>query len=128
MERPAKARACPLGMHAGLRRFSMLHQIEFPARYARAVPNELFRPGTHSAGGSVFSAFRLARLDQVYWRYDQFNRDLVSGQNVPAFNLGYFRRIGEDSRIGADYEFKNRASSNDDLLNTNFQVIRNVMI
>ncbi|HYM07260.1 MAG TPA: porin [Terriglobales bacterium] len=86
-----------------------------------------FSPGAHSAGGSVFSSFRLAHQDQVYWRYDQFNRDLVSGQNLRAVNLGYFRYLGEKSRIGLDYQFKNRVSHNDDLLNTRLQIIWNVM-
>ena len=86
-----------------------------------------FRPGAHSAGGSVFSSFRLASQDQLYWRYDQFNRDLVSGGNIRAFNFGYFHHIGENSRIGVDYQFKNRVSYNDDLLNTRFQIIWNVI-
>jgi hypothetical protein len=54
-----------------------------------------FRPGAHSAGGSAFSSFRLTGVDTIYARYDQFNSDPVSGQNVRAFNFGYLRRIGE---------------------------------
>jgi len=86
-----------------------------------------FRPGAHTAGGSVFSSFQLTDRDQVYSRYDQFNRDLVSGQNIRAFNIGYFRHLGEKSRIGVDYQFKNHPSFNDDLVNTKFQIIWNVM-
>ena len=86
-----------------------------------------FHPGAHATGGSVFSSFRLAGQDQVYWRYDQFNRDLVSGQNIRAFNFGYFHYIGESSRIGVDYQFKNRVSFNDDLVNTRFQIVWNVV-
>jgi hypothetical protein len=86
-----------------------------------------FRPGAHSAGGSVFSSFQLTRRDQVYGRYDQFNGDPVSGQNVRAFNFGYLQRIGENSRLGVDYQFKNRVSFNDDLLNTRLQIIWNVV-
>ena len=86
-----------------------------------------FHPGAHAAGGALFSSFRLAGQDQIYWRYDQFNRDLVSSQNIRAFNFGYFHYIGERSRIGADYQLKNRVSFNDDRLNTMLQLIWNVM-
>ena len=44
-----------------------------------------FHPGARVAGGSVFSSLRFLHQDQVYWRYDQFNRDLVSGWNIRAF-------------------------------------------
>ena len=75
----------------------------------------------------MFNSIRLAGQDQIYWRYDQFNRDFVTGKNIRAFNLGYFHSIGEWSRIGVDYQFKNRESFNDDRLNTKLQLIWNVM-
>jgi hypothetical protein len=86
-----------------------------------------FRPGAHSAGGALFSSFLLTRSDEIYGRYDQFNGDPVSGLNVRAFDFGYLRRIGEHSRLSLDYQFKNRVSFNDDLLNTKLQVIWNVV-
>ncbi len=45
-----------------------------------------FHPGAHVAGGMAFIGFRVVGQDQVYARYDQFNRDLVSGENIRAFN------------------------------------------
>jgi phosphate-selective porin len=87
----------------------------------------VFRPGAHVAGGSIFSSIRLADQDQVYWRYDQFNRDLVTGQNIRAFNFGYLHHIGDWSRIGVDYQFKNEVSYNDDFVNTRLQIIWSVM-
>jgi len=51
----------------------------------------------------------------------------VSGKSIRAFNFGYLRRIGENSRISVDYQFKNRVSYNDDLLNTWLQIIWNVV-
>ncbi len=51
---------------------------------------------------------RLTGTDQVYGRYDQFNGDPVFGYDVRAFNVGYLRKIGPYSRIGVDYQFKNR--------------------
>jgi hypothetical protein len=51
----------------------------------------------------------------------------VSGQNIRAFNFGYFHYIGERSRIGVDYQFKNGVSYNDDFINTRFQIIWNVI-
>jgi hypothetical protein len=86
-----------------------------------------FRPGAHSVGGSLFASFRLAKADQVYGRYDQFKGDPVSAQNIRAFNFGYFHHIGENSRLGVDYQFNPRVSFNDDLLNTRLQVIWNVV-
>lgn len=86
-----------------------------------------FRPGAHSAGGALFSSFRITPSDQFYARYDQFNNDPVSAQNVRAFNIGYLRHIGEKSRFGIGYQFKNKASFNDDLLNTKLQIIWNVV-
>ena len=86
-----------------------------------------FRPGAHSVGGSLFVSFRLAKADQVYGRYDQFNGDPVSAKNIRAFNFGYFHHIGENSRLGVDYQFKNRVSFNDDLLNTRLQIVWNVV-
>jgi phosphate-selective porin len=86
-----------------------------------------FRPGAHSVGGALFSSFKISGADQIYGRYDQFNNDPVSGKNVRAFNFGYLRKIGDNSRIGVDYQFKNRVSYNDDLLNTRLQIIWNVV-
>ena len=85
-----------------------------------------FRPGVHSAGGSVFSSFRVTKQSEVYGRYDRFNHDPVSGKNARAFNFGYFRYLGDKSRLGVDYQFKDHVSFNDDLLNTRFQIVWNV--
>ena len=86
-----------------------------------------FRPGAHSVGGALFTSFKISGAGQIYGRYDQFNNDPVSGKSIRAFNLGYLRRIGENSRISVDYQFKNRVSYNDDLLNTWLQIIWNVV-
>jgi hypothetical protein len=76
-----------------------------------------FRPGAHSTGGYLFTGFEVTSVDTVYARYDQFNGDPVTGRNVRAFNFGYVRNIGDLSRLGFDYQFKNRASFNDDAVN-----------
>jgi hypothetical protein len=81
-----------------------------------------FRPGAKSAGGALFATWRLTNKDHVYARYDQFNRDPVKGYNVRAFNFGYLRYLGEMTRIGVDYQFKNRPSFNDDALNGRFHI------
>ena len=85
-----------------------------------------FRAGAHSLGAAVFASVRLLQQDRVYWRYDQFNHDPITGGNIRAFNIGYLRRMGENSRLGIDYQFKNRASFNDDRLNTRLQLSWNV--
>jgi Phosphate-selective porin O and P len=76
-----------------------------------------FRAGAHSSGGHLFINYRLTNRDNIYARYDQFNNDPVTGRNVRAFNFGFFRPIGELSRLSFDYQFKNRPSFNDDAVN-----------
>ena len=81
-----------------------------------------FRPGARSWGGNLFATYKLNGRDNVYARYDQFNGDPVTGLNVRAFNFGYFRLVGEGSRLSFDYQFKNRPSFNDDALNGRFNL------
>ena len=83
-------------------------------------------PGARSYGGAVFSMLRLTDVDRAYARYDQFNGDPVYGYDTRAFNFGYFRRIGAHSRLGVDYQFKDRLTANDDSLNSRLQIIWNV--
>ena len=83
---------------------------------------DAFRPGAKSAGGALFATWRLTNRDHVYARYDQFNRDPVKGYNVRAFNFGYLRYLGEMTRIGVGYQFKNRPSFNDDAVNGRFHI------
>lgn len=86
-------------------------------RFTRA-----FRPGRHSSGGVLFTTYQVTRKDGLYARYDQLNGDPVTGLNVRAFNFGYNRFFGESSRLGIDYQFKNRLSFNDDVVNTRLQL------
>ena len=86
-----------------------------------------YRPGADSAGAALFTDVRLTSKSQIYARYDQFNGDPVSGDTVRAFNFGYFRRMGEHSRMAIDYQVKSRPSFNDDFVNTRFQIIWNVV-
>jgi hypothetical protein len=85
-----------------------------------------FRPGARSSGGNFFATYQITRKDNIYARYDQFNGDPVTGRNVRAFNFGYFRPIGEMSRLAFDYQFKNRPSFNDDAVNGRFQLTWNI--
>lgn len=76
-----------------------------------------FRPGARSSGGHFFTNYRLTDKDNIYARYDGFNNDPVTSRNVRAFNFGYFRQVGDTSRLSFDYQFKNRPSFNDDAIN-----------
>ena len=76
-----------------------------------------FHPGAHSSGGHLFINYRLTNRDNIYARYDQFNNDPVTGRNVRAYNFGFFRQVGDQSRLSFDYQFKNRPSFNDDAVN-----------
>jgi hypothetical protein len=81
-----------------------------------------FRPGAHSEAGSLLADYRLAGSNNVYVRYNRFNGDPQTGQNVRAIDLGYFRSIGRLSRLNLDYQFKNRPSFEDDAVNARFQI------
>src|SRR5688572_19532828 len=80
------------------------------------------RPGAHPSAGNLFITYQLTARDNLYSRYDRFNGDPVTGINVRAFNFGYFRSLGENSRLSFDYQFKNRPSFNDDALNGRFNL------
>lgn len=86
-----------------------------------------FIPGPYSSAGAVFFNLNLTRADDIYWRYDQFNNDPVTRRNVRAFNVGYLRQVGPNSRIGIDYQWKNRVTFNDDELNTRLAVTLNLL-
>jgi len=85
-----------------------------------------FLPGERSSGGHLFATYQISQRDNLYARYDQFNGDPATGKNVRAFNFGYFRPIGEMSRLGFDYQFKNRPSFNDDAVNGRFHITWNI--
>jgi hypothetical protein len=86
-----------------------------------------FVPGSHSSAGAAFFNLNLTRADDIYWRYDQFNNDPVTRRNVRAFNFGYLHQVGPNSRIGIDYQWKNRITFNDDELNTRLAVTLNLL-
>lgn len=81
-----------------------------------------FRPGAHSTAETFFMGYRIAGDNNVYARYNQFNGDPVTGKNVWAVNIGYFRPIGRLSRLTVDYQYKNRPSFEDDAINGRFQI------
>ena len=80
-----------------------------------------FHVNAHSAGGALSAVYTLSGKDNVYARYDQFNGDPAVGRSVLAFNFGYFRRVGNFSKLSFDYQLKNRRSFNDDAVNDRFQ-------
>jgi hypothetical protein len=81
-----------------------------------------FRPGAHSTAGTLFVGYRIAGNNNIYARYNQFNGDPVTGKNVRAVNIGYFRSISRLTRLSIDYQFKNRPSFEDDAINGRFQI------
>jgi len=52
----------------------------------------------------------------------------VTGLNIRAFNFGYFLPVGERSRLGFDYQFKNHPSFEDDAINGRFQVTWGILL
>ena len=87
-----------------------------------------FRPGTHSTAGEATVSYRLAKAHNVYARYNQFNGDPVTGQNIRAFDFGYFLRVGERSRLSFDYQFKNHPSFEDDSINGRFMLTWGILL
>lgn len=86
-----------------------------------------FTPGATSSGTTAFFNYNVTSKDDIYWRWDRFENDPVTGVNIRAFNLGYTRAIGESSRIGIDYQSKNDVTYNDDELNTRFSLTWNFL-
>lgn len=87
-----------------------------------------FQPGAHSTGGALLVNYRITGSHNVYARYDQFNGDPVTGGNVRAVNFGYFRNIGDLSRLALDYQWKNRPSFNDDAINGRLQITWSLLL
>lgn len=86
-----------------------------------------FSPGLKTSGATAFFDYRVTQKDSIYWRADRLTDDPVTRADVHAFNVGYLRRIGEMSRIGIDYQWKNGVTFNDDKLNTELAVRWNVV-
>jgi hypothetical protein len=85
-----------------------------------------FVPGDKSSGVAAFFNYNLTANDDIYWRWDKFKNDPVTTGNIRAFNLGYLRQIGPNSRIGIDYQRKSNVTYNDDELNNALSIIWNV--
>jgi hypothetical protein len=81
-----------------------------------------FTPGDESWGATAFFNWNLTTRDDVYWRWDRFDNDPVTGQNPRTFNVGYMRRVGDNSRVAVDYQWKDDVTFNDDGLNTAFML------
>jgi hypothetical protein len=87
-----------------------------------------FRPGAHSSAGELSLSYRVAKANNIYARYNQFNGDPVTGQNIRAFNFGYFLPIGDRSRLSFDYQIKNHPSFEDDAINGRFQITWGILL
>jgi hypothetical protein len=87
-----------------------------------------FAPGAESWGAVAFFDYNLTANDDIYWRWDRFDNDPVTGEDVRAFNVGYLRSIGANSRVGIDYQRKSKVTFNDDELNTKVSVTWNLAI
>ena len=87
-----------------------------------------FRPGSHSSAAELFMSYRVAGPHNIYARYNQFYGDPMTGLNIRAFNLGYFRPIGQLSRLSVDYQFKNHPSFEDDAINGRFQITWGILL
>ena len=86
-----------------------------------------FRPGRHSWGSTLFATYQITGKDNIYVRYNHFNGDPITGQNISAFNFGCFRSFynldkEESGRIGFDFQIKDRLSFEDDAINTRLQI------
>jgi hypothetical protein len=135
----------PLGFETGNR--STVHGVDaqwllgrlgIRAEYARGdMPSTLlalepefapgFEPGQTTWGAAALFDYRLTQDDEVYWRWDRLDNDPVTRANVRAFNVGYLRKLGENSRLGFDYQWKDDVTFNDDELNTQLSIRWNLV-
>jgi hypothetical protein len=101
-----------------------------PSTFPTIVPEffPAFRPGSHSSAAELFVSYRVTGPHNIYARYNQFNGDPVTGLNIRAFNFGYFRPIGQLSRLSLDYQFKNHPSFEDDAINGRFQITWGILL
>jgi phosphate-selective porin len=81
-----------------------------------------YEPGAKTSGADAFFDYRLTMKDEAYWRWDWLKDDPVTRADVRAFNAGYLRRLGKNSHIGFDYQWKNGVTYNDDKVNTRFAI------
>jgi hypothetical protein len=117
-----------LGVDAqyAIRRFGARFEIVRGTRPSTLLSREpefasSFAPGTHTSGGAASGLFRLTPTDQIYVRYDTLFGDPETGKNVRATSAGYLRFLGEHTRFGLNYQWKNHPTFNDDSVNTRFQ-------
>jgi hypothetical protein len=89
-------------------------------------PAAAFAPGTTSSGAAAFFNYSLTDNDDIYWRYDHFEHDPVTGADIDGFNVGYLRRLGPNSQLSVDYQTKSGVTFNDDALNTKLSMTWNV--
>lgn len=87
-----------------------------------------FRPGLHSSAGSLLLNYQVSEKQNVYARYNSFRHDPVTGRDVHAVNFGLTRFVGEHSRLSVDYQYKNRASFEDDAINGRLQISWGLLI
>jgi hypothetical protein len=87
-----------------------------------------FRSVSHSTAGELSAIYRVVKAHNVYARYNQFNGDPVTGQNIRAFNFGYFLPIGGRSRVSFDYQIKNHPSFEDDAINGRLQITWGILL
>jgi len=86
-----------------------------------------FTPGSESTGAAAFFNYNVTANDDIYWRWDRFENDPVTGNDIDSINVGYIRKIGDHSRIGIDYQTKDDVTFNDDELNTKLSITWNLL-
>ena len=86
-----------------------------------------FEPGIKTTGATASFNYRFTGNDSVYWRADHLSDDPVSRATVRAYNVGYLRQVGDKSRIGIDYQWKDGVTFNDDKVNTELAVRWNLI-
>jgi hypothetical protein len=86
-----------------------------------------FARGLITSGFTTGAIYRLSDSDQVYGRFDFLSGDPVTGAAARAGDVGYRRVLDEHAHLGVNWQWKNRATFNDDEVNTRFQVTLGVV-
>jgi hypothetical protein len=86
-----------------------------------------FAAGRTTSGVAVAGLVRLSDVAQAYGRFDMLSGDPVTGERASAVDVGVVRVLDEHSRIGVNWQWKNRPTFNDDAINTRVQVTLGVV-
>ncbi|MES1256365.1 MAG: porin, partial [Acidobacteriota bacterium] len=86
------------------------------------VYTDAFAPGTTTDGLTTAALVNVTDHDEVFARWDRLTGDPMTARTVRVTDIGYRRLFDDRTRLAVAYQWKNAPTSNDDAVNTRFQV------